>query len=134
MLFHLRNKWLLTSVYCKLHLTIGLHIRRMHNRPATAVQLCMTYRLSELVHEMRAGKPQKKNLRQFLLTVVNNADIYHRIIVTLWLEGIWGSSSSTPQQRQHHLEQVTQKPVQVGFECFQTGRVHNLPGQPVAML
>lgn len=77
---------------------------------------------------------EKKKLKPFLLTVVNNVDTYHRIIVTLRLEGIWGSSSSTPLPMQDHLEQFTQKPVQVGFECSQTGRLHNLPGQPVPML
>lgn len=66
-LLHLQNKWLLKSVYCKLHLTMGLHIRRMHSRAATAAQLCMTHRLSELSPlekglRMRAGKPQRKKI------------------------------------------------------------------------
>lgn len=134
MLLHLQNKWLLKSLYCKLHLTIGLHIRGMQHQAARAVQLCMTHKLSELSPfekglRMRARKPQKKILRQFLLTIVNNVDTYHRIIVTLRLEGIWGSSSSIPLPRQDHLHQVTQKSVQVGFECSQTGRFHNPPGQ-----
>jgi len=43
------------------------------------------------------------------------------------------SSSLIPLLEQEHLDQVTQERVQVGFECLQRRRCHNLPGQPVPM-
>uniref|UniRef100_A0A8C3TTA7 RING-type domain-containing protein n=1 Tax=Catharus ustulatus TaxID=91951 RepID=A0A8C3TTA7_CATUS len=41
---------------------------------------------------------------------------------------------SKPLPRQGHLQQVTQNCHQVGFECLQRGRLHNLLRQPVAVL
>jgi len=45
-----------------------------------------------------------------------------------------GSSSSTPLLKQGHLEQAAQDLVQAGLEYLQRSRIHNLPGQPVAVL
>ena len=45
-----------------------------------------------------------------------------------------GSSRPTPLPKQGHLQQAAQDLVQVGLECLQRGRLHNLPGQPVLVL
>ena len=44
---------------------------------------------------------------------------------------LYGSSSSTPLQKQGHLQQAAQDLVQAGLEYLQRRRIHNLPGQPV---
>ena len=41
------------------------------------------------------------------------------------------SSSPIPLLEQEHLDQVTQECVQVGFECLQRRRLHNLSEKPV---
>lgn len=41
------------------------------------------------------------------------------------------SSSPIPLPEQEHPDEVTQEGVQAGFECLQSRRLHNPPGQPV---
>ena len=45
-----------------------------------------------------------------------------------------GSSSPTPLPKQGHLLQAVEDLVQTGLEYLQRRRLHNLPGQPVAVL
>ena len=45
-----------------------------------------------------------------------------------------GQSSPTPLPKQGHQELVAQDLVQVGFECLQRRRIHNVSGQPVPVL
>ena len=45
-----------------------------------------------------------------------------------------GSSSPPPLPNQGHLQQAAQDLVQVDFEYLQRRSLHNLPGQPVAVL
>jgi len=47
---------------------------------------------------------------------------------------LWGSPSPTPLPKQGHLQQAAQDLVQAGLEYLQRRRIHNLPGQPVAVL
>ncbi|XP_074958280.1 A-type potassium channel modulatory protein KCNIP1 isoform X1 [Phalacrocorax aristotelis] len=46
----------------------------------------------------------------------------------------WRSSHPIPLLEQAHLEQGAQEHIQVGFDCLQGRRLHNLSGQPVPLL
>lgn len=64
------------------HLTIGPHIRKMHNHPVTAMPLCMAYGRSELSPSekgmsMKAEEALESNtFKQILLTVADTVDTY----------------------------------------------------------
>ena len=45
-----------------------------------------------------------------------------------------GSSSPTHLPKKGHLEQAAQDLLQVGLQCLQRKRLHNLPGQLVPVL
>ena len=57
---------------------------------------------------------------------------HHRMLGVGW--DLCESSSPTTLPKQSHLEQAAQGLVQVGLECLQRRRLHNLTGQPVPVL
>lgn len=73
-----------------------------------------------------------------LLSDVLNHKLFYCIVRNITeligLEGTSGDHPFQPPARQGHLEPMTQECLQVGFECLQNGRLHNLPGQPVPVL